>query len=256
LFGLLEKEANDAQEFRTDVKSMLEKMDVRRKERAATTAHGLDFQDYVYQAIQAEAQRLGDVPSFVGNTPGCIPPRCIIGDVIVELGPESSAPSAKVVAEAKEDKSYKLSTARAEIEKARENRKAAAGLFVFSSKIAPDGMEPLHRIGQDVFVVWDHEDAASDVCLKLGLSVARALCIHEATKKEGEAADISEMEIAIAEVKRQVNELDEIRKCAKNINKNTDTIIKRLKTSSDAIHKHADTLAQRLQGLKQAAAVD
>ena len=65
-----------------------------------------------------------------------------------------------------------------------------------SRRTAPAGLEPLARFGQDVCVVWDVEDAASDLVLSAGLSVARALCVrrhHERTSQAVSFAEIDEL---------------------------------------------------------------
>ena len=64
----------------------LERIEVRKKERAASTTHGKDFELELYDVLLAEAQRLGDVATFCGNTPGRIS-GCKTGDVLIELGP-------------------------------------------------------------------------------------------------------------------------------------------------------------------------
>ena len=83
---------------------------------------------------------------------------------------------ARIVVEAKEDASYNLKKALDELEDARKNRGADIGVFVFSKRTAPNGLEVFNRYGNDVVVIWDAEDTGSDVFLDAGLSVARALC--------------------------------------------------------------------------------
>jgi hypothetical protein len=68
------------------------------------------------------------------------------------------------------------------MEIARKNRGAAVGLFIFSSRTAPQGLEPLARYGNDVVIVWDAEKPATDVVLIAGLEVTRALCARAKTK--------------------------------------------------------------------------
>jgi hypothetical protein len=66
-----------------------------------------------------------------------------------------------------------------EIALARKNRDAQIGLVVMDRATAPEGVDVLRRIGRDVLVVWDADDAASDLTLRLAVSVARALCVRE-----------------------------------------------------------------------------
>jgi hypothetical protein len=177
-----------------------------------------------------------------------------VGDVLVELSAESTAPGSSVVVEAKEEKDYTLKKALAELETARQNRDADAGVFVFSRKVAPPNLEPLGRYGGDVVVIWDADDPVSDLVLKLGLSVARALCISKSVQREHQAADFTEMDKAILEINKQVESLDEIRTWTETIKNNSDKILNRLRISREKLTAQAQTLADRLDDLKQATA--
>ncbi len=153
---------------------------------------------------------LKDIATAVGNSTGLIK-NCKKGDAVVELGSESAAPGAKVVVEAKEHASYNLTTALKEMEEARQNREAESGLFVFSKKTAPAGLEPLARYGTDVVVVWDADDVATDTHLRLGLSVARALCTRKALERSSLDVDFTAIDAALLEIAKQVKELDDVR---------------------------------------------
>ncbi len=113
--------------------------------------------------------------------------------------------------EAKEHASYNLTTALKEMEEARQNREAESGLFVFSKKTAPAGLEPLARYGTDVVVVWDADDVATDTHLRLGLSVARALCTRKALERSSLDVDFTAIDAALLEIAKQVKELDDVR---------------------------------------------
>jgi hypothetical protein len=249
LLGILTAQVEEARKFQSDVRLTLERIDVRKKERAASTIHGKDFELEVFDLIRDEAQRLGDLASFCGNTPGRIS-ACKTGDVLVELGPESPAPGAKICIEAKEKRQYSLAEARCEIAKGRDNRNADAGLFVFSIKTAPAGLEPITRLGHDVYVFWDLDDPATDLYLRLGFSVARALCLQKAAKRETETADFEAIDKALLEINKQIEALDEIRVCAVAIDKNSEKIQDRLRISGDKLRKQIGLLAERLVELR------
>ncbi len=208
LMEVLGKHGEADRKFQEEVRLTLEKMQTRREEAAASTRHGGDFEAVVFEVVQSESQRLKDIATAVGNSTGLIK-NCKKGDAVVELGPESAAPSAKIVVEAKEDASYDLKTALAEIETARQNREAESGLFVFSKKTAPAGLEPLARYGTDVVVVWDADDLATDTHLRLGLSVARALCTRKAMERTSLDVDFTAIDAALLEIAKQVKELDD-----------------------------------------------
>src|SRR5690606_23178649 len=118
----------------------------------------------------------GDIAEPTGNIPGIIP-KCKVGDAVIELSPDSAAAGQKIVIEAKQKDGYTFRQALSEIDEARRNRGAQIGLFVFSRRTAPAGQEVVSRIGDDVFIVWDHEDEASDLFLKVGYTLAKALCV-------------------------------------------------------------------------------
>src|SRR5262249_18778826 len=200
------------QSFQAEVKLALERMVVQRQEAARSTRHGLIFEDVVCEFVGCEAQRLGDLAKRTGSETGLIK-NCKVGDSVIELGPESAAPGASVVVEAKEVAGYTLIEAREEIERGRKNRSAQVGLFVFSARLAPSELSatPLVRHGNDVFVTWDPEDAASDLHLRTGLTLARALCIRESRQSDAQAADLEAIDVAILDIEKKSEGLAEIR---------------------------------------------
>src|SRR5262249_34696837 len=152
------------------VRITLESLKTRRDEAARSTSHGLDFETSAEEFIQQEAQRVGDLFIRTADSAGAIA-RCKIGDFVIALGPETAAPNGRIVFEAKENKSYAIKDALEELKAARENRQAQVGIFVFSRSTAPSGIEPLNRWGQDILVIWDNEDASTDVYLKAAISM-------------------------------------------------------------------------------------
>jgi hypothetical protein len=251
LLEVLEKHASSALEFQQSVRETLKEMQVRRQEAAASTRHGLAFQEQVYDIVQAESQRLGDIASFVGNSVGRIS-SCKVGDVVVELGPDTLASGARIAIEAKEERAYSVADARSEIEKARANRDGDAGIFVFSKKTAPTGIEPLTRHGQDIFVVWDADDSATDLYLRFGISVARALCIRKAKNRESQAADFGEIDKSLHEINKQIGELEKVSGWATAIKKNSEEILERVRISKDKFQKQVAALTERIADLRDA----
>ena len=173
LMNVLEEEKKANNSFQTEVRAVLDAMKARRQEADRSTRHGGEFQDAVGALLQTDSQRLGDVFEDVGDTAGKVS-RCKIGDHVITLSAESAAPGARIVGEAKADKSYDLRRALGEIQQARENRDAQVGIFVFSSATAPADLEPLKRYGNDIVVVWNQDDPSTDILLKCAMSVARA----------------------------------------------------------------------------------
>jgi hypothetical protein len=249
----LAKAEEKNQSFRQDVKVSLERMVVTRQESERSTRHGFQFQDAVCEFLGREAQHAGDIASPTANTTGLIK-NCKIGDCVVELGPDSACPGAKIVVEAKEEIGYTLSRARQEIETARKNRDADWGLFVFSKKTAPAGLEPFARYGSDFVVVWDAEDVASDVYLKAGVIAARALCFRAQRQNAAQQVDFQVIDKAILEIEKRAGNLDDVRKSAETIHSSSEKILDRVRKDRDALEKQIEVLRQSVDDLKHSVA--
>jgi hypothetical protein len=213
--AIAERQAEQLGELQKKVEVELAKLTTTRERDARTTAHGNAFEAALLRWLEQRAIAQGDVFEATGQTTGVIR-NCKKGDAVVELGPQQRAAGARIVVEAKEEAGFTLARARAELEEARKNRSASAGVFVLSARSAPAGWPVFHALGEDVFAVWDLEDPASDVRLEAALAVARAL----ATRGRGEQAaqvDLEAFERAIRDVEKQLQGLDEIQTSAGTI---------------------------------------
>jgi len=238
-------------EFQTDVKVALGQLVTKRKEEAKGTRHGLDFEDAVCEFIAHQSHRRGDVPEATGNTTGLIKGRKF-GDAVIELGPESAAAGARIVVEAKQEADYTLTKARAEIEQARKNRDAQIGLFVFSSRIAPADLEPLTRHGNDLFLIWDAEDLATDPYFQAALEIARALCVRTRHETEQRKVDFTPIDKAVLEIETRVGNLDKIRSSAERIISSSEEILERVRIDEKALNRQLGLLRESMADLKQA----
>lgn len=226
LLGTIDQIARSNADFHTQVREALARLDTRKKSEAVTTRHGVTFEERLGALLAEEAQRLGDLYEATGDTTGVIK-QCKKGDHVVELAAESAAAHARIVWEAKEKQGYSLRAALEEIDEARRNRRAQVGVFVFSSKTAPEGLELLQRYGHDVVVVWDAEEPASDLGVRAAYSLARALAVREhRTDRESQAA-IAEIEAAARGVERQMGYLSEVRKWAETVKGHGEKIAER-----------------------------
>jgi hypothetical protein len=254
LLNLLNKQGKTNQEFQEEVKGTLREMVARKEEAARSTRHGITFEEVVFECLQREAQRVGDIATHVGNTTGRIKNRKW-GDCVIELGPDSAAPDAKVVVEAKEEAKYTLKAAREEIESARKNRDAQIGLFIFSKKTAPEGIDPLARYGHDVVIVWDAEDAATDIYMAAGFTLARALCVRGRNQEQNETIDFTKIDNAILEIEKRATSLDDIHTWIDTIRNNSEKIIKKVAATRKSLLKQVELLDETISALKNAAAI-
>ena len=178
LLELLRKDVNDTVRLILD-KISEDKGD--RRSRAMTTLGGFDFEEAVYHRARVLAGHDCTV-TRTGNGVGKIP-NSKVGDVVVELGPETSTPGAIIVIEAKRDGSYDESKTKDEANVARHNRDAQVCLFVHSAHHASHWCPPFKRIGDVVIVLWDASDKETDIWFEAGMTVCRALVVQNSRTK-------------------------------------------------------------------------
>ena len=247
---VIEKQDKSNTDFQVEVRSALAAMVAQKKESQRGTQHGNVFEDAVFGFVSERCQKAGDFAEHTGNSTGQIRNNKK-GDAVIELGPEAVAAGAKIVIEAKENASYNLQKAREELEDARKNRAAGIGVFVFSKRTAPDGLDAFNRYGNDIVVVWDAEDPASDVFLSAGLSVAKALCTRSRAQDNETGADFEAIEKTINEIERQSGGLDEITKLTTTIKNNSETVLKRAGIMSEGLVRQIAILNEKVTGLRE-----
>jgi len=257
VLDILEAHSKTNQSFQEEVKITLSKMVVQREEAARSTTHGLVFEDVVCEFLAREALKLGDIATRTGDTTGLIKNRKV-GDCVIELGPESAAPLARIVVEAKEKDQYSIAQAREEIDEARRNRGAQVGLFVYSALLAPAEIAaaPLLRFGNDVFVIWNPEDAGTDLFLKTAFTLVRALCVRTARHSDAQAGDFQAIDEAICEIEKRTEGLTEIETSAKTIQSGSEKILKRVELCRKALVQQVETLREKMHELKHLSGSD
>lgn len=251
LLGTIEALGRGQVEFQAQVREAMARLDTRKREEARTPRHGVAFEERLGALLSEEAQRLGDLYQATGDTTGAIR-QCKKGDHVVELGADSAAAHARIVFEAKEKHAYALRAALDEIGEARRNRAAQVGVFVYSRKTAPEGLETLSRHGADVVIVWDADEPASDLVVRAAYSLARALVVRERrTDKESQAA-LAELERAARGVERQIAYLDDIRRWSETMKGHSEKIIDRTARMADDLRRDVATLDAQVAAMRTA----
>jgi len=245
--------AKSQQGFQTDMVAQLREMAARKAESLRSTTHGLDFEDALVAQLRSMVQGRGDLVTATGNATGRIR-NCKKGDMVIELGPDHAVAGGQIVVEAKQNKALDLTAARAEIEEARKNRDAGVGVFVYSARSAPAGLGRLSRVGQDVFLIWDADDAGSDLVLDAGVSLATALLVQGAAQLADQSADFATIEKALLAVEKQVGYLDEFEKWAATIDSTTGKMRERTRKMRDALLREMTVLNDSISAVKQAVA--
>jgi hypothetical protein len=250
LLGTIEQLTKSNVEFQSQMREALARLDARKREGAQTPRHGVEFEEHLGALLGEEAQRLGDVHEATGETTGSIK-LCKKGDHVIELGADSAAANARIVWEAKEKASYSLRAALEEIAEARRNRQAQVGVFVFSRKTAPEGLESLRRYGSDIVVVWDSEEPASDVVVGAAYSLARALAVREQRSDEESQEVIAEIERAARSVERQISFVDDVRRMAETVKGHGEKIADRSGRMIEELRRGVELLDAQVATLRR-----
>ena len=245
---LIEKHNRENDEFRAHVRESLAALQARKDESQKSTRHGLHFEQALCEFLTATARAAGDIVEHVGATTGLLK-NCKMGDAVLTLGPEHAAAGARIVFEAKQDASYTLAGALSEIEGGRKNRNAGVGVFVFSKRTLAAEVAPLARYGNDIVAVWDCEDGSTDVVLSAAISLARALCVRVDAERRQMQIDLERMQKAMLEVEKQVQGMDEIRKCAQTIRSSADRIDERARIVTENIVRSTKILNEETEAI-------
>ncbi len=243
--------ARENAEFQLQMREAMTRLDTRKKEEARSPRHGIEFEERLGALLADEAQRGGDLYEATGDTTGNIK-NCKVGDHVIELGADSAAAHARIVWEAKDKQGSSLRAAVDEIDEARRNRNAQVGVFVFSSKTAPEGLEPLHRHGNDIMVVWNPEDAASEVVVRAAYSLARCLAVRERRTDRESLAAILEIERAARGIEKQVGYLEEVRKWAETVKGHGEKIADRSTRMVEELRRDVERLDMQLVAMRTA----
>jgi len=239
--------------FQEEVKLALRELTARREEQSRSTLHGGTFQTTMFEFLQRDSQPRSDVAEFTADRVGSIK-NCKVGDAVLELGPDSGAPGARIVFEAKEVQGYTLKGALEEIEMARTNRVAQVGVFVFSNKAAPENLRSLGRFGDNLVVRWDAEDAVCDPFLWAAIEFARLMCLRNHRQHDSHAADFDAIDKAVNDIEKHAENLDEVRKYAETIQSSSNKILKRVEIDRDALKKQVLFLREKLVDLRNSEA--
>lgn len=261
LHSQLKKQINELlerqQKFQTDVSTVLAELRGARQERAVSPSGGFDFEGLAGEALRARMDS-SDVFESVGETTGLVP-RSKVGDHVQTLGAETAAAGAAVVYECKRSDSYTLAGALAELETARRNRGADVGVFVVAASSLRDNARmqaefprPLTRQGNDIVVIWDHEDAGSDVNLDAAVTLARALAVRSRGGDSPESdADWEAIDKAINGVERQIEYFENLNTWCGNIKRDAGKIEDRVEKMKRDLQREIERLAEELAALRR-----
>jgi hypothetical protein len=152
---------------------------------------------------------------------------------VVRFTSESAFHGSAVVLEAKRDSSYTLARALDEMEVARANREAGAGVFIMAASHAPEGFPHFARYGQDLLVVWNEEDPGTDAYLHAALLAALSLATRKKALVDG--GDIKALEDVSQRIEAEISRLGKMKQHNENIRRNSDSISDEIRRGEDKL---------------------
>lgn len=230
-----------------DLREAVQRIELRRKEELSNSRGGRVFEDTVLDFIQQTVGNHGYLVESTGSTPGIVK-GSKVGDAVIQYPVDHAFRDERVVVEAKHDKSYSVTAALQELEKARANRGARVGVFVMAKSHAAPGFPTFSRYGQDVLVIWDAEKPATDPYLQGALMVALALAVRHRTSAD--AGNINALQGIEQRIAREVERLEDIQGASEKIRKQLEIIEKAANTGTENLQKLLGDAKQTLLALK------
>lgn len=218
-------------QFEKEVREALARMETKRALDQKTTRGGLEFEEAVIAFIGAATQGAPCVVDITGATAGV--GRCKKGDAVVRYTDESAFAGARVVFEAKRDATYTVPKALTELELARKNRAATAGVFVLARSHASDHFPGFARHGNNVLVAWDDQDPATDAYLHAAILLGLGLVTR--TRTAGNPEDIAALRDIESRIETELSRLEKMQKCSEAIRRNVDGISEEIRKGRNAL---------------------
>jgi hypothetical protein len=234
--------------FEKEVREALARIETKRTQDQKTTRGGLDFEEAVMSFVRAATQGAPCVFDVTGAMAGV--GRCKKGDAVLRFTTESAFASAGVVFEAKRDGTYTVQKALDELDAARKNRDAAAGVFVMARSHASDVFPRFARYGSNVLVTWDDQDPATDACLHAAILLGMGLVTR--ARMAGDASDIAALRDIEARIEGELGRLERMEKHSDAIRKNADGIGDEIRKA----HKALELLLRKAQSTLRALNVE
>ncbi|HPI98675.1 MAG TPA: hypothetical protein PLV56_08005, partial [Synergistales bacterium] len=153
------------------------------------TSKGRLFEDALYEYLAGLAGNMEDIAENCSGAKGLVAYEKV-GDYTVTLGETSRAPGKVIVFEAKKAGGYNMRKTFDELDRAKRNRGADIGIFVFSKGFEPVEGGDFYRIGNDFIVTVDEEKLMNGerlLFLEAAYKVARMLIVSRMREEEEKA---------------------------------------------------------------------
>ena len=228
----LARQQQDRQDrFEKEVREALGRIETKRVHDMQSPRGGLDFEDAVIEFVAAAVEGAPCVLDVTGTTSGIVG-RCKKGDAVLRFTAESAFSGAGVVFEAKRDAAYTTQNALDELDLARKNRDAVAGVFIMARSHATETFPRFARYGSNVLVTWDDQDSSTDPYLHAAVLLGMALVTRG--RIAGDAGDIAALQDIEARIEGELGRLEKMEKQNESIRKNSDGISEEIRKAKKA----------------------
>jgi hypothetical protein len=220
----LERQAQRQTAFEKEVREVLARIETKRTQDQKSPRGGYAFETSALDFIDAAIRGAPCVFDVTTNTVGHVD-RCKKGDATARFTGESAFGGSTVVFEVKRDSGYTAQRALVELDEARRNRNAQVGVFVMAESHASDTFPRFARHGNNVLVVWNQQDGATDP--RFHAAIVLGLALVSRTKKVGDDGDIAAISDIESRIETEVERLERLERMDKNgeiIRKNADQI--------------------------------
>jgi len=235
-------------QFEKEVREALSRIETKRAQDRNSIHGGLDFEDAVVAFVGIATESAPCIFDVTGATAGV--GRCKKGDAVLRFTGESAFAGAGVVFEAKQDATYSVQKAIDELDAARKNRDAVAGVFVMARSHASDAFPRFARYGSNVLVTWDNQDPATDAYLQAAVLLGMALVTRSRTT--GDAGDIAALCDVETRIEAEISRLARMEKHSDAIRRNVDGISDEIRKAQAAL----DLLLRKAQSTLHAMNVE
>lgn len=216
-----------------DIREVVARLDERKRSDATSPRGGRRFEDQVCQFTHAA---MTGAPVFIEDTGATVGARsaCRVGDQVVRFHQESIYAGAAIVIEAKREAGYTMAKALAELEIARSNRTAQAGVFVLAKSHAPNGFPGFSRCGNDVLVIWDENDPMTDAYLQAAVLLALGLATRQ--KRGDDDGNIKALADIEQRIEKELKRHDKMRELVEAIQKKAEDLGDELRKGTKGLH--------------------
>lgn len=231
--------------FEKEVREALVRIETKRTHGHSSIRGGLDFEDSVIAFVRSATDAGPCVLDVTGAMAGV--GRCKKGDAVLRFTNESAFAGMAVVFEAKHDATFTVQKALDELDAARKNRDAVAGVFVMARSHASEAFPMFARYGSNVLVTWDDEDSTTDAYLHAAILLGMGLVVR--SKPAGDAGDISALRDIESRVETELSRLERMEKHSDSIRRNVDGLddeIRRARKAFDLLMRKAQSTLQAL----------